>query len=53
MTKKTKKLALAKETIRIFAVPGLVDVYGGTVSGAFTTGCESRIRPCFSPPTGG
>ncbi len=42
MKKKTKKLVLAKETVRTLAGPGLAGVLGA----AFTDGCTESTNGC-------
>jgi hypothetical protein len=45
MKKQVKKLVLTKETLRTLAGEEFADVRGGSY---FTTGCASRIMPCFN-----
>jgi hypothetical protein len=45
MKKQVKKLVLTKETLRTLTGEEFADVLGGSY---FTTGCASRIRPCFN-----
>ncbi|HTG34029.1 MAG TPA: hypothetical protein VLB76_13955 [Thermoanaerobaculia bacterium] len=45
MKKQVKKLVLTKETLRTLAGEEFADVHGGSY---FTTGCASRIMPCFN-----
>jgi hypothetical protein len=49
MKKKTKKLVLAKETVRKLEDAALREATGAAYSELYFTACYSNCKPCVSP----